>query len=214
MIPPVTTGADGRFRLAGIGRERAAEIFIDGPDLASSLMVVVTRPIAKPLLIPAFAPSAVKDRMANTWDDLMMFGDRVDHVAGPSRVVEGAVTDAASGAPLQGFSVVGPWRSPLEHDGDRFRSTTNSRRDATGSRACPSPVTVNSRWPVPRTSLIWARTADITIVPGPRPIQRPICPSAGASGSRAGSSMMPRVCRFAGSSLTYYAYSDNPDFAQ
>src|SRR6185312_16890948 len=49
FVPAVTTDSDGRFKLTGIGRERVAELYIDGvPDKASALIVVATRPIDKP----------------------------------------------------------------------------------------------------------------------------------------------------------------------
>ena len=127
LVPPVKSDADGRFRLAGIGREKVAEIIIDGPDLASSLILVATRPIEKPILVPAKPPSQ-KNVISNTWDDLTVFGHRVDHVAGPGRAVEGIVSDRATGKPLAGLVVHGPWRSPIEyHAYDRFQSTTDDQ---------------------------------------------------------------------------------------
>ena len=44
VIPPVRTGADGRFRIAGIGRERVATLQIEGPTIETPRVMVRTRP--------------------------------------------------------------------------------------------------------------------------------------------------------------------------
>ena len=44
FIPPVKTGADGRFLIAGIGRERVATLEIQGPTIETVQVVVRTRP--------------------------------------------------------------------------------------------------------------------------------------------------------------------------
>ena len=92
FVPQVMSDVDGRFQVVGVGRERVAELIIDGPGLASGLIVAATRPIDKPLTIPA-KPPAVKNQIANTWDDLPFFGHRIEYVARAGRAVEGTVTD-------------------------------------------------------------------------------------------------------------------------
>ena len=44
LIPPVTTAADGRFVIAGIGRERVATLEIQGPTIETVHVEVRTRP--------------------------------------------------------------------------------------------------------------------------------------------------------------------------
>src|SRR5262249_23587095 len=44
VIPPARTGADGRFRFAGIGRERVALLLIEGPTIETNWVMVRTRP--------------------------------------------------------------------------------------------------------------------------------------------------------------------------
>ena len=52
LIPPATTDVDGRFTLEGVGRDRVAQLYIDGvPDKASTLILVANRPIGQPILI-------------------------------------------------------------------------------------------------------------------------------------------------------------------
>ena len=208
LVPPVTTDADGRFRLAGIGRERVAEIIIDGRDLASSLIVAATRPIEEPLQIPAIAP-AVKDRLSNTWDDLTVFGHRVDHVAGPGRTVEGVVTDRATGKPLAGLVVHGPWRSPLEyHEFDRFQSPTD---DQGRYRIEGLPVPSLGEFTVdpPEDRPYLGRTEQVQIEPGPGPLKADVS-------LRRGVWITGRVVDDAtgeplrDSVAEYYVFSDNP----
>ena len=43
LIRPVTTGSDGRFRLAGPGRERLVSLLIQGPRIATQALSVMTR---------------------------------------------------------------------------------------------------------------------------------------------------------------------------
>ena len=169
-----------------------AELIIDGPGLASSLIVAATRAIEKPLAIPAKAP-AVKNVLVNTWDDLMVFGNRVDHSLGNGRAVEGVVTDLDTGQPLAGFVVHGPWRSPLEyHEYDRFQYTPMNGA-GTASRACPTqPWRFHSGSPPDRPYLgrmaqVESKQALARCSANSRSVEE--------SGSRARWSMMPPASR-------------------
>jgi RNA polymerase sigma factor (sigma-70 family) len=169
IVPPVTSDADGRFRLAGIGIERVAEVIIDGRDLASSLIVVTTRPIEKPISIPAKPPSA-KQIISNTWDDLTVFGNRVAFVAGLGRVLEGVVCDRATGKPLAGLIVHGPWRSPLEyHAYDRFQSTTDDK-GRYRIEGLPAPSHGEFTVEPPEDRPYFGLAVDVAIEPGLRPM--------------------------------------------
>src|SRR5262249_41634877 len=44
VIPPVTTGADGRFEIKGVGGERVASLRVDGPTVATRRVKAMTRP--------------------------------------------------------------------------------------------------------------------------------------------------------------------------
>ncbi len=58
LFPAVTTGADGRFRIRGIGRERIAGILIEGPAVRTTIENVVTR--RDPTIrVPDFGPGNV-----------------------------------------------------------------------------------------------------------------------------------------------------------
>jgi hypothetical protein len=128
LIPPVTTDADGRFTLRGIGRNRVAELYIDGvPDTASILIVVANRPIEQPILIP----NETFDRkkvLTITNAGLAVFGNKVELSLPPGRTIEGVVNDRESGLPLPKWRVIGPTGTHLEYPGfDRFFAATDDQ---------------------------------------------------------------------------------------
>ena len=59
--PKVTTDAEGRFRLTGIGRNRLVVAQLDGPTIVSQHLHILTRP-GEPLNVVRFAVSEHTDR--------------------------------------------------------------------------------------------------------------------------------------------------------
>jgi RNA polymerase sigma factor (sigma-70 family) len=98
LIPPVKTGADGRFRITGIGRERVASLEIQGPTIETVQVVVRTRPGAT-IRVPGRRGSADE---AGT-----IYGATFEHAAGPTRPIEGIVRDIDTRKPLAGIMVRG-----------------------------------------------------------------------------------------------------------
>ena len=101
----ITTDADGRFRLAGIGRERVARLAIDGQSVATNIFSAVTRD-AKAVGAPL--------RDAHN-------GDRIqpaafDLVAQPSRTIRGIIRDRQTGKPVAGVEIQGPWLAKATTD--------------------------------------------------------------------------------------------------
>jgi protocatechuate 3,4-dioxygenase beta subunit len=96
-IPPVSTGADGKFLLKGIGRERIATLQVEGPTIEMKHIEVVTRS-TRTIRIPA--PPNRQDGEAVT-----IYGASFEHVAAPTRAIEGVVRDLDSGHPLAGILV-------------------------------------------------------------------------------------------------------------
>lgn len=171
FVPPVTTDAEGRFKVTGIGRERVAELYVDGvPDEASSLIVVATRAIDTPIVIGGHA-EAVKRFNSTPWEDLTVYGNHVELAMAPGRAVEGVVSDRTSGLPLKGVHVVGPWTTKLEYPGfDRFQTLT----DGLGRyRIEGLPLSKGFRFTVkvPKDQPYLGREVGVAITPGTGPVQ-------------------------------------------
>src|SRR5207247_1055220 len=98
-IRPAQTDSDGWFMLNGLGRERVAELAVNGPGIETMILHARSRrgetikvgddpletPLGEPTLYPARSPRA----------------------AGPSVAVQGSVVDGATGLPLAGILVRG-----------------------------------------------------------------------------------------------------------
>jgi RNA polymerase sigma factor (sigma-70 family) len=97
LLPAATTGADGRFTMRGIGRERIARIRVEGPSIRTTIERVVTR--RDPTMrVPDYGPGSLSF-------PLTFYGARFDHVAEPSRPVAGVVRDKDTGKPIAGAVV-------------------------------------------------------------------------------------------------------------
>jgi RNA polymerase sigma factor (sigma-70 family) len=97
FIPDTTTDPDGRFRLNGIGRWRIATLQLEGPTIETTRFQVRSWPGA-----PIHVPVSNNPRSG---DPLTVYGATFEHVAGPTRSIEGVVRDRESGQPLAGIIV-------------------------------------------------------------------------------------------------------------
>ncbi len=117
LIPPVTTGTDGRFQIKGIGRERLARLRIEGPTIATQVITVQTRSQEAIHVQRSASPKP----QTHTY-----YGARLEVLAGPTRPVVGVVRDKDTGKPLAGVTVeteIGHWeliRTTTDKDG-RYR---------------------------------------------------------------------------------------------
>jgi RNA polymerase sigma factor (sigma-70 family) len=102
----VTTGADGRFRLAGVGRERVVVLRIGGPKVRQELAVVVTRAVPK---FRAFDNPTTDTKFT-------VYGATFDHVAAPAQPLVGTVRDRDTGKPLAGVRIDAETLSPVITD--------------------------------------------------------------------------------------------------
>jgi RNA polymerase sigma factor (sigma-70 family) len=113
-IHPVRTGADGRFRVTGVGRDRVALLVIDGGSIEQTFAMVSTSGDRgyRPVLLPADGSGERK-----------IEAPRFDLAAAPGRVIEGTVRDRDTGRPIAGARIQA-WMAGVNHQSDaqgRFR---------------------------------------------------------------------------------------------
>jgi RNA polymerase sigma factor (sigma-70 family) len=97
LFPSVTTGADGRFELRGIGRERLAHLRIEGPTIATQVVNVITRPGEK-IRLPL-------SRRSPKGETITYYGAAFEVLAEPTKPVVGVVRDKETGKPLAGVTI-------------------------------------------------------------------------------------------------------------
>ncbi len=112
-LPAAATGADGRFRLVGIGRDRIAVMDLRGESVAADFAVGATRSDAggPPLSLPAEPGS-----------DGKLHGPDLTVTAAPTRPIVGVVRDRDSGEPIRGVKLTAnPYIEALTDDRGRYR---------------------------------------------------------------------------------------------
>jgi protocatechuate 3,4-dioxygenase beta subunit len=97
LFPPVTTGADGRFEMKGIGRERVAHLRIEGPTIATQQIRVMTR-ASEDFRFPT-------QKEYPKGHSVAYLGTGFELLAAPSRPVVGIVRDKDTGKPLAGVTI-------------------------------------------------------------------------------------------------------------
>jgi RNA polymerase sigma factor (sigma-70 family) len=102
LARPVVTGADGRFHLTGVGRERVALLRFEGPTVETRDAYVRTRPG------PAVRLAEERDPILPPSNDFVCHGATFEHAAAPTRPVTGVARDKDTGRPLAGVTVRAP----------------------------------------------------------------------------------------------------------
>jgi RNA polymerase sigma factor (sigma-70 family) len=114
LIPEVTTGPDGRFRITGIGRDRGVDIGVTGDSIDGLVAYAVTSSD------PAHAPIAGEQKST-------LLGPRFDLVVDPGRTIEGLVRDRDTRRPISGVKI-----NSYSHFWTYYRSDAQGRFRVTG----------------------------------------------------------------------------------
>jgi RNA polymerase sigma factor (sigma-70 family) len=98
LLVPIstTTGADGRFKLTGIGRDRIAELMIFGTGIATTRAHVFSRP--EPEI-------RISDRRMMRREPSIVHAPKFQLALAPSVRVQGKVRDKDSGRPIAGLEI-------------------------------------------------------------------------------------------------------------
>jgi len=116
MLEPVTTDVEGGFRLAGVGRDRAVQLTVQGPGIRETSICVITRDDAAdftqavrdkyprtPQPDGYFYPPREEDKRVD--GGVRLFGPAPQIAVDPARTVVGVVRDASTGESLAGVTV-------------------------------------------------------------------------------------------------------------
>jgi protocatechuate 3,4-dioxygenase beta subunit len=93
----VTTDADGRFTLRGMGRERVVDFRLEGPRLESTEISVMSRNEG--------AVTVPLEKESPRLGTYVLYNATFTHSAAPSQRVEGVVRDVDSGEPIAGVTL-------------------------------------------------------------------------------------------------------------
>jgi hypothetical protein len=114
-IAPVTTGLDGEFRIAGLGRDQLVSLNVRGPAVVSTQFNVITRNdvddatkviremFPRQRWTNGFLPNDVAFQPRNA--GLVVYGPTVELEVDPARTVTGVIRDAETGSPMPGIRV-------------------------------------------------------------------------------------------------------------
>jgi RNA polymerase sigma factor (sigma-70 family) len=119
LFPSVTTGADGRFQLRGIGGERIAYLTLSGPTIETKEVRVRTRPGERIQKLQfAFNPGS---------GHLTYYGQEFEHLAAPTKPIVGVVRDKNTGKPLANVTIVSDKLAGCNVHGNRSIRTVTDK---------------------------------------------------------------------------------------
>lgn len=99
LLPPVTTDANGRFMLRGVGRDTVPVLRVGGPGIAERVFIHASR-----LLL-----NSAKEADGRTPPEKM---PEVRFVVDPGKAITGLVRDRQTGKPVAGIRVSSPFGQP------------------------------------------------------------------------------------------------------
>ena len=118
VIPAATTDADGRFRLEGVGSDRAIKLEITGPGIRSTNVSVLTRDDVADFTQAVrakyprtrrpngyFWPENTRKGAPEGDQGVLLFGPAPTIEVDPARTIAGIVRDASTGEPIAGMQM-------------------------------------------------------------------------------------------------------------
>ncbi len=112
----VTTGADGRFRLTGVGRNRLVLAQLDGPSIVSEYLNIFARP-GETIEVLRFKEPRIIAKY---------YGAIFQHVTAPTRPIVGVIRDKDTQKPLAGVTIrSSKLANNPDRDVDIVRTTTD-----------------------------------------------------------------------------------------
>jgi hypothetical protein len=97
VFPPVATGADGRFTLRGVGRERVVALRLQGATVAAAELYAMTR--------PGDTLKVAQWRRGDPAGEMTFCGSTFEHIAALAQTIVGVIRDKDTGKPLPGAVV-------------------------------------------------------------------------------------------------------------
>jgi RNA polymerase sigma factor (sigma-70 family) len=131
-IPAGTkTDDEGRFELKGLGQGRMVELRFEADGIEAAKVYVFTVPDFDRR---AVTPTAAEKKMPRFQPDYQPagYGPTFIHAAGPSQVVQGVVTDAATGRPVAGVKIAGSAALTSSSSEPDWSNTVEATTDAAG----------------------------------------------------------------------------------
>ncbi len=171
----VKTDKDGQFKLNGAGAERIVDVRARGRGMADSRLWVLTRAGIDPKPANEAAAAQARAEQGAKMRLPVLYGPGSTIVLEPGKVVEGVVTDKATGKPLAGVQV-----APFFRNGDDYIIT-----DANGNyrlEGLPQEKTYRIRATPPQeSSYLKDQSAEAPSTPGAAPVRVDIALAKGVA---------------------------------
>ncbi len=119
----VTTDADGRFRITGVGRERLAVLKLTGATIEHRTLHVFCRPGVDAAARTKHDPDKMRPGMSRSAQP-SVYGPTFEHAAAPCKPIVGIVKDRATGKQIPGVSISGS--APNRWWGDYAQTKTDA----------------------------------------------------------------------------------------
>ena len=124
IVPDGMTDTNGKFTVAGLGKERIAQLIISGPGIETTTVFARTRE-GKTIRVPhQFGFSKIPN---SGIPDEVFYANGFDYVAAPSVPVEGKIVDDSTGAPLSGFLVTAGRQVMTSRGGKPYIATVTDK---------------------------------------------------------------------------------------